>query len=191
MRRRLAWGLTLPLAFAGSQTAHAVAYDLVYPASHLRASVMLETGHSYLEYLPLALALAAATVLASLVVTAVDAARLRPARHAPAWAFALVAPATFAVQELLELSLHTGTFGWRAVLAPTFLPGLLLQLPFAAAAYVVARLLLRAARRVGLALAHPRLAPLVDVATAAAWLAQAGRTAASAARPRAPPRFAV
>jgi hypothetical protein len=53
-----------------------------------------------------------------------DAARLRPAEHAPAWAFALVAPATFAVQELLELSLHTGTFGWRdPVMAPTFPPG--------------------------------------------------------------------
>ena len=191
MRRRLAWGLTLPLAFVGSQTAHALAYQLVYPQLPLRASVMLASGHAYLEYLPLALALAAGVALAGLAAAAVDAARLRPARHAPAWSFALVAPATFVLQELLELSLHTGTFGWRALLAPTFLPGLLLQLPFAAAAYVVARVLLRAARRVGLALGRPRLAPLVDVAAVAVWLVPAARVATRGVRPRAPPRFAV
>jgi hypothetical protein len=191
VKRRLAWGLALPLAFAGSQTAHAVAYTIVYPQAHVRATAMLETGHSYLTYLPVALALGAAAVVASVVVAAVDAARLRPARRAPAWSFALVAPTTFVLQEFLELSLHTGTLGWHAILAPTFLPGLLLQLPFAAAAYVVARLLLRAARRVGLALARPRLAPLVDVAPAAVSLALAADAVASSARPRAPPRFAV
>jgi hypothetical protein len=191
VKRRLAWGLTLPLAFAGSETAHALAYAIVYPQASLRASVMLHTGHSYLAYLPIALALAGAAVAASVVVAAVDAARLRPARRAPAWGFALVAPTTFVLQELLELSLHTGTFGWHAALAPTFLPGLLLQLPFAAAAYVAARLLLRAARRIGGALARPRLAPLVGVAPASDGLAPATRRAALVARPRAPPRFAV
>ena len=59
----------------------------------------------------------------------------------------------FAAQEVLELSLRTGTFGWRALLAPTFIPGLALQLPIALAAYVAARLLLRTAERVGRALA--------------------------------------
>src|SRR5256885_537897 len=69
------------------------------------------------------------------------AARVGPCRPAP--------PVGFALQELLELSLHTGTFGWRASLAPTSLPGLLLQLPFALAAYVAARVLLRTAEHVG------------------------------------------
>jgi hypothetical protein len=69
----------------------------------------------------------------------------------------------FCLQEILELSLHSGTFGWRAVLAPTFLPGLALQLPFALAAYLVARILLRAATALGLALARPRLARATDV----------------------------
>jgi hypothetical protein len=60
------------------------------------------------------------------------------------------------LQEVIELSLHTGTLGWHAVLAPTFLPGLALQLPFALAAYLVARALLRAANALGRALAGPR-----------------------------------
>ena len=119
-------------------------------------------------------------------VTAFDAARGRPVRDVPAWAFALLPPVGFAIQELLELSLHTGTFGWRAVLAPTFLPGLLLQLPFALAAYVAARLLLRAAGHVGRALAPPVGAP------AAAELG-ARRPAVAARRPprRGEPRSRV
>ena len=124
MRGRLAWGLTLPLVLAGSQAAHALAYALVYPQAQVRASTLLTTGHAYLSGLPFALALAAAAAFVTLLVTAVDAARRRPARDAPAWAFALLAPATFVLQELLELSLHTGTFGWHAFLAPTFVPGL-------------------------------------------------------------------
>jgi hypothetical protein len=45
------------------------------------------------------------------------------------------------------------------MLAPTFLPGLLLQLPLALAAYVAARLLLKTAERVGRALAQLRTLP--------------------------------
>ena len=155
MRRGLAWALTLPFVLLGTQAAHALAYELVYPQADLR--VLLATGHGYLTYLPLALALAGAVALAALCVAAVDAARGRPARKLPAWAFALLPPAMFAAQEVLELSLHTGTFGWRALLAPTFVPGLALQLPIALAAYVAARLLLRTAERVGYALAPQRV----------------------------------
>ena len=157
MRRGLAWALTLPFVLLGTQAAHALAYELVYPQADIR--VLLATGHGYLAYLPLALALAGAVALAALCVAAVDAARGRPARKLPAWAFALLPPAMFAAQEVLELSLRTGTFGWRALLAPTFLPGLALQLPIALAAYVAARLLLRTAERVGYALAPQRIAP--------------------------------
>jgi len=118
----------------------------------VRVLHMLAKGHAYLTRLPLLLAAAAACVLASLAVTAADAARGRPPRPLPAWAFALLPPLAFALQELLELSLHTGTFAWRAVLAPTFLPGLLLQLPCALLMYVAARVLLRTAERIGIAL---------------------------------------
>ncbi|MDP9292915.1 MAG: hypothetical protein M3O90_00595 [Actinomycetota bacterium] len=153
MRRGAAWGLALPLALVGSQAAHGLAYTLVYPQAGTRALTLFATGHDYLSWLPVVFAGAGAAAAVSLAVTALDAARGRRARHAPAWAFGLVPPAGFVLQELLELSLHTGTFGWRAILAPTFLPGLLLQLPFALAAYVAARLLFRAAEHVGRAFA--------------------------------------
>ncbi len=113
-------------------------------------------------------------------------------RHAPAWAFGLVPPAGFALQELLELSLHTGTFGWRAILAPTFLPGLLLQLPFGLAAYVAARLLLRAAEHVGRAFAPSLRAPeYVELVLAPAPAMLLVRIAAASRNSRAPPRVAV
>jgi hypothetical protein len=46
----------------------------------------------------------------------------------------------------VEAVAHRGTIQFSEVGEPTFLVGLLLQLPFALAAYVVARLLLRAGR---------------------------------------------
>jgi len=67
----------------------------------------------------------------------------------------------FVLQEVLELSLHTGSFGVHALLAPTFLPGLLLQLPLALVAYLAASFFLRGAERVGRALAQPRTLPLL------------------------------
>jgi hypothetical protein len=154
MRRGLAWALTLPFVLLGTQAAHALAYELVYPQAHVR--ILLAAGHGYLTYLPLVLALAGAVALAALCAAAVDAARGRPARKLPAWAFALLPPAMFVAQEVLELSLRTGTFGWQALLAPTFIPGLALQLPIALVAYIAARLLLRAAEHVGSALGQPR-----------------------------------
>jgi hypothetical protein len=154
MRRRLNWLVALPLILAGTQVAHGLAYTLVYPQAHTR---LLQTGHGYLGWLPLVFGVSGALALVGLGAAVADAARSRHARELPAAAFALLPPLAFALQELLELSLHTGTFGWRAFLAPTFLPGLALQLPFALLAYVLARLLLRAAVRVGLALARGRV----------------------------------
>jgi len=155
MRRRLAWGVALPLALAGTQAAHALAYTLVYPQASLRGAALAATGHSYFTWLPAVLAGAGACALLSLGGTVVCAARGRAEHAAPAWALALLAPTVFSLQEILELSLHTGRFGWQAVLAPTFLPGLALQLPFALAAYLLARMLLRAATALGFALARP------------------------------------
>jgi hypothetical protein len=67
----------------------------------------------------------------------------------------------FVIQEVLELSLHTGGFNVHALLAPTFLPGLLLQLPLALVAYLAASFFLRGAERVGRALAQPRTLPIL------------------------------
>jgi len=160
VRRGLTWVLTLPLVLGGTEVAHGLAYRLVYP--QLNERLLLATGHAYLAWLPLVLGLGGALAAAALVAAAVDAARGRGPDKLPAWAFAVLPPAAFVLQEVLELSLHTGTFGWRAVLAPTFLPGLALQLPLAALAYLLARFLLRTAERLGRALAHLRAARAVE-----------------------------
>jgi hypothetical protein len=153
MRRSLPWLVALPLMLAGSQAAHALSYVLVFPEASVRSRTLTETGHGYLEGLPFALGMTCTVALLALALTAFDAAHgARRVRMLPAAAVAVFPPAAFALQEVLELSLHTGTLGWRAVLAPTFLPGLLLQLPFAAAGYLATRLLLRTAERVGRAI---------------------------------------
>jgi len=152
MRRRLDWLVALPLMLGGTQVAHGLAYMLVYPQAHAR---LVQTGHGYLGWLPVVFGVTGALALVGLAAAVVDAARGRHNRELPAAAFALLPPVAFALQEMLELSFRTGTFGWRAVLAPTFLPGLALQLPLALVAFFLARLLLRAATRVGQALARP------------------------------------
>ena len=59
--------------------------------------------------------------------------------------FALLAPAAFVLQEHLETLLHTGAAPFGTVLHPTFLAGLLLQIPFALTGYAIARALVRLA----------------------------------------------
>lgn len=149
MRRSLAWLVATPLMLVGSEAAHVLAYRFVYPQAHVRVLALAMSGHGYLSRVPLVLGAGVAIALVSLLVAALDAARGRSVRALPAAAFAILPPLAFLVQEVLELSLHTGTFGWHAVLAPTFLPGIALQAPFAVAAYIAARLLLRAAERLG------------------------------------------
>jgi hypothetical protein len=186
MRRSLAWLFALPLMLAGSQVGHVLAYRWVYPSSQVRLHALLLTGHGYMDRLPLVFGIGAAVAFVSLVVGVVDAARGRSLRGLPGWAFPLLPLVTFVVQEILERSLHSGTFMWQAVEARMFVLGLVLQLPFAAAAYLVARLLLRTASavariigahrsllrsrraparvRVTLVVRLPRLAPLAGAA---------------------------
>lgn len=157
----LTWALTLPLMLGGIEAGHALAYQLVYP--QVDGRVLIATGHAYLAWLPLLLGVSGALALVALIAAGIDAARGRSPHDLPAWAFAVIPPIAFVLQEILELSLHLGTFGWRAVLAPTFLPGVALQAPLAFLAYVAARLLLRTAERLGRALAPVRLAPLLKL----------------------------
>jgi len=186
VRRGITWALTLPLMLGGIEAAHALAYRLVYP--QLDGRVLLATGHAYLAWLPLLLGLSGALALVALVAAGIDAPHGRSPRHMPAWAFAVVPPIAFVLQEVLELSLHLGTFGWRAVLAPTFLPGLALQLPLALLAYVAARLLLRTAERLGRALAPLRLASLLELAPAVPVEELFVRIAATSRTSRGPPQ---
>ncbi len=153
MRRGLAWLFALPLMLAGSQAAHVLAYRWVYPSTDVRLHALFVTGHGYLDRLPFVLAAGGAVALVALLFAAADAAHGRHVERLPASAFALLPPVAFVIQEVLERSVHSGTFVWQAVEAPTFLPGLLFQIPFALTAYLIARLLLGAAERAGRALA--------------------------------------
>jgi hypothetical protein len=186
VRRAFTWALALPLLLGGTEAAHALAYRLVYPQLHAR--MLLATGHAYLAWLPLLFGVSGALALVALVAAGIDAAHGRSPRDLPAWAFAVVPPAAFVLQEVLELSLHIGAFGWQAVLAPTFLPGLVLQLPLALLAYLAARVLLRTAERVGRALAPVRLAPLLELAAAAPVESLFARITGTSRSSRGPPQ---
>jgi hypothetical protein len=178
--------VALPVMLAGTQVAHSLAYRLVFPQAHVRVGVLAASGHGYLAWLPLVLAFAGAGALVGLGAAVLDAARGRVVRELQPLAFAVLPPLAFALQELLELSLHTGTFAWHAFAAPTFLPGLALQLPFAALAYLAARLLLRAAVRVGRLLARsPRVRAAGHRRTCGDLVAASPRLAVGG--PRAPP----
>jgi len=153
MRRSLAWLAALPLMLAGSQAAHMLAYRWVYPQAGVRLHVLLQTGHGYMAILPFALGAGGAVTVLSLLATVADVARGKELRPLPAWAFAVLPAMCFALQEYLERWLQMGAFPWHAASQPTFVPGLTLQLPVGLVVYLVVRLLLRAARHVGRALA--------------------------------------
>ena len=147
MRHGLAWLLTLVLAAAGTLLGHALAYRLTgQPAGDV---------HAYLGHAPQLLLLLTTLAVCPLAFT-------RATNSPPAWPFPFLALSAFAVQEHLEQLVHTGELPWLLT-RPSFLLGLVLQLPLALAAWAVARRLLRALdaspRRV-------RLLPAVSIVVA-------------------------
>lgn len=136
-RVRSAWLVSLPLVAAGSLAAHQLAYRITagdHADAALRAS-----GHAYLAHLPAGAMLGVVCLVLGLILAAVD----RGGRAAPAWVIGLLPLIGFACQEHLERLAEHGAFPWHAAAEPTFLLGLLLQLPFAAVAFLLARWLLR------------------------------------------------
>ena len=164
-RRRVAvWLLSFPLMVVGSQVAHTLAFSLVYPNAQVRLSELLSTGHGYMNYpayLPMLMGLVGAAEFVGVGWVVAGSVRRSLQRPVPAWAFALLPMLGFTLREFVERWLSGSSFPWSMVLQPTFRVGLLLQLPFALAAYLLARLLLRAADRVGRvlrgAVARPRV----------------------------------
>jgi apolipoprotein N-acyltransferase len=162
VRQRVAWVVSIPLMVGGSWAAHALDYRLIVPDAGARRTLLAATGHGYEEWLPLALAVLLAAGLVALV-RALPLLRTRAA-SAPLWPFLLLPPLTFVLQEHAERWIATGHVPWHALLEPTFLPGVVLQLPFGVTGYVVARLTLHAARRLALvAVPRIRVVPAVAV----------------------------
>lgn len=167
-RRSLAWLLTLPLAVVGSQVAHGLAYRLGTQGDAERAHELTASGHGYLAYAPLFVAICAVLVSFALCreLLAAFVADRRPGAPRPsALHFAILAPAIFVAQEHLERFAHEGAFPTALFVEETFAIGLALQLPFALLAFALAWLLLRAihavarllsTRRVALAVSLPR-----------------------------------
>jgi hypothetical protein len=121
--------LALPLTAVGTLVAHAVAYRLLGAPS--------EGVHGYLAHLPQLLTVLALPLALALAIAG-------RARAPKAWPFAAASVAAFVAQEHLERLAHTGELP-LLVDRPVFLLGLVLQVPFAVAAWLVARALISVA----------------------------------------------
>jgi hypothetical protein len=139
------------LALTGTELAHWLVYRIVYPDPYERAQILAASGHGYFVYAPLAGALVGALVLSALAARAFGRSSSAPTAQPTAAPLLLIAPLLFAIQECSE-AVSVGHSPLSAVYTPTFLPGLLLQFPFAALAYASARLLARGADRLNVAL---------------------------------------
>lgn len=148
-RRQLAWLVSLPLMAVSSLLAHSASYLLVSPHDDERARVLADTGHGYLAFGPLLVAAAVTLVLLGLAAVAIEGARGRSRPRSASWPFAVLPVLGFAVQEHLERLFHEGGFPSLVALEPTFLLGVLLQIPLAAAALLVARVLTGVAHTLG------------------------------------------
>jgi hypothetical protein len=134
-----AWLAAAPLLAAGVLVAHEVAYRLT--------ATRTGSTHGYLEHAP--------QVLVALTVVGLALAALTRASRVPRlWVFPLAGLGAFALQEHVEAIAHGEQVPFL-LSSPAFLLGMLLQLPFALAAWLLARALLGSLAEVRLR--RPRL----------------------------------
>jgi hypothetical protein len=173
-RRTAAWLLSLPLMVVGTQVAHVVAYDVVYPNAHVRLSALIASGHGYMVgthgYLPMLLGIAGALDLVAVGWVFAGSLRRSLQRPVPAWAFALLPLLCYSLQELVERWLAGSSLPWWMVLQPTFRVGLALQLPFALVAFLLARLLLRAGATAATRVHSPAPRPSERATLPTSWI---------------------
>lgn len=153
LRRRLPWLLALPLMVAGSIAAHAVGSA----SSPGRGGTHGETGElggvherangGFGGHAVLWLGLIAAVVSVVALRAFLARARVRESRGVGAGCFFLLPLLAYSSQELIERLLHAEGFPFQAIFEPRFLLGLALQLPFAAAAFLLGWLLLKVGER--------------------------------------------
>jgi hypothetical protein len=151
---RATWLLTFPLLLGSSIAGHELGYWVAVPSAHERANQLSGSGHGWLDHLPLAAGAAGALLLAAFVLVFLSGVRGRRVSPPPS-VFALLPLAAFVVQEHVERALATGGPQLDVVLSPSFLAGLLLQLPFGAAALLLADALAELAHGLGRTLAPP------------------------------------
>jgi hypothetical protein len=122
------WFVVSPVVAAGVLVSHSLAYRLTATPS--------DRFHAYLEHAPQVLLVLA---VSGIVLGGFGRRREAPAAHA----FPLIAVTTFVLQEHIERVVHEGSLP-VLVTSPAFLVGLVLQVPVALVAWVLARWLLAA-----------------------------------------------
>jgi hypothetical protein len=139
-RSRTALLLTLPLSAAGMLLAHELTWGI---AGHGHEQ---EVDHGYLRYGAVFVALAAAVVAVASTRNFVRTIGGEVAEVPSAVTFAVMPIVGFVFQEHLEHLVAARELELSFFLSPPFVVGLALQLPFALAAMLVARFILRAIR---------------------------------------------
>jgi hypothetical protein len=136
-RSKVAWLLSLPLSAAGMLLAHQFAWQL---GGHEHAG---EAAHGYLQYGAVFAALGVATLVVAATSQLIRGVAGAGVAQAPsARVFAIVPIIGFLVQEHLEHVVAERELEVTFFLTVPFLLGLALQVPFALAALLVARLIL-------------------------------------------------
>jgi len=161
----LSWLLTVPLIVAGSVAAHSVGALLVgarlsvpeTPGAGEAAEGHLRAARTAGNWWLLALGLLGAVVLVAIVRRLAVGWRggAGAGRRVAGWLL-LLPPLAFTLQEAAERLAHAESAPFSPTLEPHFLVGLALQLPFAAAAFLLGRVLVRVAVAVARALAARR-----------------------------------
>ena len=153
MSRSRAVLLSVPLVVLGTLFAHALTYRLAYPDAAERALADEAAGHGYLGEQRLVTTACVALIVVAVAMIALEA-RRDVRRTVPPWLFASLPLVGFTAQEVLERVTAGSGFGAEELLGPTFVLGLLVQLPVAALMYAVARVLSRLAVEFSEALAR-------------------------------------
>jgi hypothetical protein len=150
LRRRLPWLLALPLITAGSIVAHVVGLaSAPFTAgthdetAEIGGGLHERASDGYAGHAVLWLGLIAAIVAVVAIRALFSGVRGRQGRGASAGCFFLLPLIAYSSQELIERLLHAESFPFHAVFEPRFLVGLALQLPFAAATFLLGWVLLR------------------------------------------------
>jgi Flp pilus assembly pilin Flp len=154
----------MPLAVVGTLAGHSVGYRAAVPDAQERAHLLASTGHNYLEYAPLVVALCLALVALGFVATVLAALRGRDTAGGTRQIklVAALVPVAFVLQEVIERYAHDGRLHWELAVSAPFLLGLATQLPFALLAAAIAFALATAAERVAQAIKtarRPRVRP--------------------------------
>jgi len=177
-RRGVAWLVSFACAALGGLLAHALTYRLIdADAGHAGP---LHSGHHHHDagaaataaggsHWTICLAICGSIGVIALLAAVLHRVATGSAARLPLWIFGLVPPVGFALQEHLEWLIGRGSVPYAAALGASLVVGILLQIPFALAAYVAARVLLALAGAIVEGLrARPRVR-LVPLPPALRW----------------------